>query len=133
MPTPNPNNPHPSPWLRAWIESHTSGMELPWSSVEPKWRISRDTLRHVWEKHSDLVEALRIKSLEELLEVITQVLERPDEVHVDRLRSCVRYYLKKLDELWVNVVLVGDTVKTAYLISSKSYRKFREKRWSQRS
>lgn len=106
---------------------------MPWSSVEPKWRISRDTLRHVWEKHSDLVEALRIKSLEELLEVITQVLERPDEVHVDRLRSCVRYYLKKLDELWVNVVLVGDTVKTAYLISSKSYRKFREKRWSQRS
>ncbi len=40
-------------------------------------------------------------------------MEHPDEVHVDRLRDGARYHLKKLDDLWINVVLVNNVVKTA--------------------
>jgi len=51
------------------------------------WRISRDTLRHVWEKHGDLVKELKLKNFEELLGVIVQVLEQPDEVYIDKLQE----------------------------------------------
>jgi len=72
---------------------------------------------------------LKLRSLEELENTIVQILEQPDEVYIDKYRSNVKYYLKKLDKHWVNVVVVNTTVKTAYLINQESYRKFREKRW----
>ena len=96
-------------------------------------KISSDTLTHIWKKHWDLVKTLEVRDLEELLEMIMQILEHPDEVYEDRVRSDIRYYIRRIDDFWVNVVLMGDTVKTAYLISLKSYRKFREKRWYRHS
>ncbi|MDT7890070.1 MAG: nucleotidyltransferase domain-containing protein [Desulfurococcales archaeon] len=35
------------------------------------------------------------------------------------------------DRIWITVILVGDVVRTAYLIGLESYRRFRRKRWSQ--
>ena len=91
--------------------------------------ISKDTLRHIYEKHEDLIKILSIKDMEELKEAILDVLQDPDEIHEDKYKNYVKYYLKKINALWINVVLVYNTVKTAYLISPKSYRKFKEKRW----
>jgi len=91
--------------------------------------ISENTLRHIYEKHEDLVKILRVRDVEELKEVILDVLQDPDEIYEDKYKNYVKYYLKKINALWINVVLVHNTVKTAYLISSKSYRKFKEKRW----
>ena len=94
-----------------------------------RWSVPEDTLRHIYEKHGDLIKALKIRSIAEFREVIMRILENPDEVHVDKFRRYVRYFLKKIDDLWINVVLLNNIVKTAYLLSSKSYRKFEEKRW----
>jgi len=91
--------------------------------------ISEDFLRHIYEKHKDLVEMLNIKDMRELKELILNVLQNPDEIHEDKYKNYVKYYLKKINTLWINTVLVYNTVKTAYLISSKSYRRFKEKRW----
>ena len=64
-----------------------------------------------------------------LREAIANILQNPDETHVDRFKNNVKYYLKRINNLWVNIILEDNTVKTAYLIGSKSYRKFKEKRW----
>ena len=48
-------------------------------------------------------------------------------VHVDKYG--VRYFLKRIDDYWINVFVVGDTVKTACIIGLKTYRKLRERRW----
>ncbi len=94
-------------------------------------RVSQATLKHIFEKHQDLIRVLGIDSLEKLREVIVRIVEKPDEIYVDAGRNDVKYYLKKLDDEWITVILVGDEVKTAYLIGLESYRKFRRKRWSQ--
>jgi len=80
-------------------------------------------------KHSDLVKELKLRNLEELQNIIVQILEQPDEVYIDRYRSNVKYYLKKLDKHWINVVVANTTVKTAYLINRESYKRLSEKRW----
>ncbi len=93
------------------------------------WIISRDTLKHIFEEHRDLVELLNLYTLEDLRRLLLNTLRSPDETHVDRFRNDVRYFLKKIDDLWINVVVVRNSVKTAYLLGSRSYRKFAEKRW----
>ncbi|MGC8933289.1 MAG: hypothetical protein ACP5LQ_08385 [Candidatus Methanodesulfokora sp.] len=92
-------------------------------------RVSQATLRHIFERHKDLVRALGIVSLEELKDEIMLIMQNPDEVHVDISRSDVKYYLKKLDDVWAMVILVGGDVKTAYLIGLKSYKRFEGRRW----
>lgn len=96
------------------------------------YKLSKNTIRHIWDKHRDLVEMLEARSPTELEEAIMRVLERPDEVYGNKYRDNVKYYLRKLNNHWVNIVLIGDTVKTAYLIGLKSYMKFRERKWCQR-
>jgi hypothetical protein len=44
----------------------------------------------------------------------------------------VRYFLKKINELYVNIIIADDRVKTAYLISPKTYHRLRERKWVQR-
>jgi hypothetical protein len=68
--------------------------------------------------------------LEELRKIITDVIENPDEVYIDTFNT--KYFLKKINEFYVNTIVVGESVKTAYLISKKSYQKFRERKWVRR-
>ena len=35
--------------------------------------------------------------------------------------------MKRVGELWINVVVEGDAVKTAYLLNARSYRRLRER------
>ena len=64
-------------------------------------------------------------SLKRLLE---DALVSPDEVRLDTRSSDVRYFLKKVNGLWLMVVALEDEVKTAYLISPKTYKRFSSKR-----
>ncbi len=91
-------------------------------------RISQATLRHIFEKHKDLVKVLGIDNLEKLREVIMQIVENPGKIHVDVIKNDVTYYLKKLDDMWIVIILVGDAVRTAYLIGLESCGKFGRRR-----
>lgn len=77
-----------------------------------------------------MTKLMGIRNVEELRKIITSVIEEPDEVYADTFGT--KYFLKKIDELYVNTVVVEDSVKTAYLISTKSYQRFREGKWVQR-
>ena len=52
-----------------------------------------------------------------------------DEAHRDRYRRGILYCLEKSGDYWVNIVVVDGVAENAYLINTKTYRKFREKRW----
>jgi len=52
--------------------------------------ISENTLRHIYEKHEDLVEMLNIKNMRELKEAILDILQNPDEVHEDKYKKYVK-------------------------------------------
>jgi hypothetical protein len=92
--------------------------------------ISENVLRHILRRHRDIARLMNVENARELEKVIANVVETPDEVYVDLFN--VKYFLKKINELYINVVVVNDTVKTAYLISSKTYHRSRERRWAQR-
>jgi hypothetical protein len=62
---------------------------------------------------------MNIKSIEELEKLILGVVEAPDEIYMDLFN--VKYFLKKINELYINVIISDDRVKTAYLISPKTY------------
>ena len=57
------------------------------------------------------------------------VLCYPDEIYSDKYRCNVRYFIKKTNDLWVNVIVIDHIVKTAYLISCRTHERFREKKW----
>ena len=40
----------------------------------------------------------------ELREAIVNILQNPDETHVDRFKNNVKYYLKRINNLWVNII-----------------------------
>lgn len=87
-------------------------------------------LRHIFEKHRDLVEYLGITAPSELADVLRNMLRSPDEAHTDKFRHDVLYCLKRVGSYWVNMVVAGGTVKTAYLVdNNRSYRGLRERRW----
>lgn len=65
-----------------------------------------------------------------LVKLLCDVLQEPNEVYVDVYDS--RYFLKKLDDLYLNVIVSEQMVKTAYLISQKTYSKMGSKRWLRR-
>ena len=57
------------------------------------------------------------------------MVNNPSEVHQDIHNPSVRYYLRRLNDLWLNMAIQGNEVKTAYIISTKSYNKFKTRRW----
>jgi hypothetical protein len=54
-----------------------------------------------------------------------QVSSRPDEVYRDKVRSDVKYFLRRLSNKFLCIVVVGDEVATAYLINFGKYVKYR--------
>ncbi len=92
--------------------------------------VSEYVLKHILRKHRDITRLMGIENVEELRKLITSVIEKPDGTYVDTFGT--KYFLKKTDELYFNTIVAGDSVKTAYLISAKSYKRFKEKKWVQR-
>jgi hypothetical protein len=71
---------------------------------------------------------LGLSSEAEVKNFLVQVLSRPDEVYRDKVRSDVKYFLRKLNNKFLCIV-VDDEVVTAYLINSEKYVKYRIRRW----
>jgi hypothetical protein len=92
--------------------------------------ISEYVLKHILRRHRDIARLMNIEDIGRLKEVILNIVEAPDEVYMDLFN--IKYFLRRIDELYVNVVVSNDRVKTAYLISSKTYHRLRGKRWVQR-
>jgi hypothetical protein len=77
----------------------------------------------------DWIKMLGVSSEEEVRNFLVQVLSRPDEVYRDKVRSDVKYFLRRLNNRFLCIVVVGDEVVTAYLINSEKYVKYRIRRW----
>lgn len=67
---------------------------------------------------------------EGFFDLLRGVLEAPHEAYVDSSGS--KYFLKKLEGLYLNVVVDEGVVRTAYLISSKTHFRMRRRRWLRR-
>jgi len=91
--------------------------------------ITEDVIDHVIRKHSEILTLLGLTK-EEFVSLLRSVLEKPHEAYVDAYGSI--YFLKRLNKLYLNVVVGEKTVKTAYLIDSKTYSRMRRKRWLRR-
>ena len=92
-------------------------------------RISEKVIKHIFKRHMDWIKMLGLSLEEEVRNFLVQVLSRPDEVYRDKVRSDVKYFLRRLNNRFLCIVVVGDEVVTAYLINSEKYVKYRIRRW----
>jgi hypothetical protein len=92
-------------------------------------RISEWVVRHRMKRHRDWVGMLKLDSEIDVRNFIMRVLSKPDEVHMDRIRNDVRYFLKRLDDKFLCIVVVGDDVVTAYLLNREKYGRYKVRRW----
>ena len=96
-------------------------------------KIPKKNVEHIMKRHSDWVQMLGLKSVAEVQVFLSRVVSQPDEVHSDKHASGVKYFLKRLQEAGdklLCVVVVGEEVKTAYLINGQKYIKYRARRWA---
>ena len=91
--------------------------------------LTEGIIAHIVRKHSEILSLLSLDR-QGFVELLHSALKEPNEVYADAYQS--KYFLKKLDNLHLNVVVSEGIVKTAYLISGKTYSKMRKKRWLQR-
>ena len=91
--------------------------------------VTGDVVDHVIRKHPETLSLLAL-TREGFVKLLCNALEEPNEVYVDVRDS--RYFLKKLDDLYLNAIVSELMVKTAYLISPKTYSKMRRRRWLRR-
>jgi hypothetical protein len=92
-------------------------------------RISEWVVRHRMKRHRDWVGMLKLDSEIDVRNFIMRVLSKPDEVHMDRIRNDVRYFLKRLDDKFLCIVVVGDDVVTAYLLNREKDGRYKVRRW----
>lgn len=79
--------------------------------------ITEYVVDHVIRKHSETLSLLGL-TRKGFVKLLCSALEEPNEAYVDVYDS--KYFLKKLNDLYLNVIVSKETVKTAYLISSKT-------------
>jgi DNA gyrase inhibitor GyrI len=75
-------------------------------------RISEKVIKHIFKRHMDWIKMLGLSS--EVKNFLVQVLSRPDEVYRDKVRSDVKYFLRRLNNKFLRIVIVGDEVVTAH-------------------
>ena len=92
-------------------------------------RISEKVIKHIFKRHMDWIKMLGLSSEAEVKDFLVRILSRPDEVYRDKVRSNVKYFLRKLNNKFLCIVVVGNEVVTAYLINSEKYVKYRIRRW----
>jgi len=91
--------------------------------------VTEDVVDHVSRKHPEVLSLLGLTE-EGFFGLLRGVLEKPHEAYVDSSGST--YFLKKLNDLYLNVVVDEGIVRTAYLISSKTHSRMRRRRWLRR-
>jgi len=90
--------------------------------------ITDEVIDHMERKHPEMLSLAGFMK-EQLISSIAQTLEKPDEVYVD-VRSS-KYFLK-LDDLYLNVIVVGDGVKTTYLMGTRTCARMGKMKWLHR-
>ena len=75
--------------------------------------VTEDVVDHVVRKHSEVLSLLGL-ARKGFVELLRNVLEESNEVYADVYGS--KYFLKKLNDLYLNVIVSEEIVKTAYLI-----------------
>jgi len=81
-------------------------------------RVSEKVIKHVFKRHRDCIKMLELSS--KVKDFLVRVLSRPDEVYGDKVRSDVKYFLRRLNDKFLCIVVVNDEVVTAYLINLKN-------------
>ncbi|GBC72176.1 hypothetical protein HRbin02_01973 [Candidatus Calditenuaceae archaeon HR02] len=72
---------------------------------------------------------LGLSNNKEIRRYILHVLANPDEVHYDLERRDVRYFLRRINDKFLCVITIATEVATAYLISKRKYKRYKERRW----
>jgi hypothetical protein len=85
-------------------------------------RVSEKVIKHVFKRHRDWIKMLGLSS--KVKYFLVRVLSRPDEVYGDKVRSDVKYFLRRLNDKFLCIVVVDDEVVTAYLINLEKYVKY---------
>ena len=88
-----------------------------------------ETIDHILRKHKEMISILNLKG-NDLVKLIINTLENPNQIYIDNKGG--KYFLKKYNELYFNVIVHENIIRTAYLISSKTYLRMVKKRWLQR-
>lgn len=91
--------------------------------------LSAEVIDHIVRKHPQMVSAVGL-AREELVSALVRALESPKEVFLDTIGS--RHFILNVGELYPNVVVIEDSVKTAYLIGNRTYARMRKARWLRR-
>jgi hypothetical protein len=91
--------------------------------------LSMEAIDHILRKHPQMVSAVGFTE-EGLVSSLVRALESPNEVFLDTLGS--RHFVLDVGELYLNVVVIGGSVKTAYLIGKRTYARMRKARWLRR-
>ena len=91
--------------------------------------VTENVISHIQRKHPEVLSLLTLPE-KDFFDLLCCTIRKPDEAYIDSMSS--KYFLKKLNNLYLNVVVDEDMVKTAYLISSKTHYKMRRKRWLRR-
>jgi hypothetical protein len=91
--------------------------------------ITDEVIDHIQRKHPEMLSSEGF-TREQLFSSILQTLEKPSEVYLDGRRS--RYFLRKLNQLCLNIIVVRDTVKTAYLMGERTYARMGKIKWLRR-
>ncbi len=86
-------------------------------------------IQHVARKHPDVLRVLGV-SEEGLVELLSSVVSTPDEVYVDDEGSL--FFLLRVGDLRLCMVVRGELARTAYLIGERTYAKMKKKRWLRR-
>jgi len=95
-----------------------------------KIKVPENAIKHIMKRHKDWIKMLGLEDVEEIRRLINEIISQPDEVYKDNIRRNVKYYLRKLDDKFLCVIVRNDEVATAYLINWEKYNKYRVKRWS---
>lgn len=79
--------------------------------------VTEDVVDHVIRKHSEIFSLLGL-TRKGFVKLLRSALEKPNEAYVDVYDS--RYFLKKLNDLYLNVVVSDETVKNGVLNKSEN-------------
>jgi hypothetical protein len=83
-------------------------------------RISEKVIKHIFKRHMDWIKMLGLSSEAEVKDFLVRILSRPDEVYRDKVRSDVKYFLRRLNNKFLCIVVIGDEVVVAYFKIQKN-------------
>ena len=86
--------------------------------------IPGEMIEHVTRKHPQMLSLASLTG-ERLLRSVVQALENPNEVFVDDRDA--KYFLIRVNALYLNVIVSGGVVRTAYLIGEQRIRGWRRR------